>query len=239
MSTIGIKTAQNIQLELELASVGDRILAYLVDLTIIITYVLSIIIINSIFGLALFDNAPWLVILFFLPAVFYYLISEISLNGQTIGKKSRNIRVVSMDGNPATFGQYMIRWLFRLVDITLTNGMCAILCVALNKNHQRLGDIIAGTVVIKDIQQSSLNETWYVPVTESYKVQFPEVINLKENDIQIIKEVLMKYGNSENPFPLQRTAEKIQGILQIESHLEPYTFLHTILSDYSFLTSRM
>jgi uncharacterized RDD family membrane protein YckC len=233
MSSIRVNTTQNIQLEFELATLGDRILAFLLDWVVIIAYVFLIFIIFF----NLFKEATWAVILLFLPALFYYLILETFLNGQTIGKRARNIRVVSLDGNNATFGQFLIRWLFRLIDITLTEGLCGLLCVALNQNHQRLGDMVAGTAVIKTIVPVSLEDTIYTPVENNYEVHFPEVVNLKAKDIQLIKEVLQHDAHSGNLLLVHNTAEKIRDVLQIHSEMEPYLFLHTVIADYNYLES--
>lgn len=233
MSSIRVNTTQNIQLEFELATLGDRILAFLLDWVVIIAYVFLIFIIFF----NLFKEATWAVILLFLPALFYYLILETFLNGQTIGKRARNIRVVSLDGNNATFGQFLIRWLFRLIDITLTEGLCGLLCVALNPNHQRLGDMVAGTAVIKTIVPFSLEDTIYTPVENNYEVHFPEVVNLKAKDIQLIKEVLQHDAHSGNLLLVHNTAEKIRDVLQIHSEMEPYLFLHTVIADYNYLES--
>lgn len=233
MSSIRVNTTQNIQLEFELATLGDRILAFLLDWVVIIAYVFLIFIIFF----NLFKEATWAVILLFLPALFYYLILETFLNGQTIGKRARNIRVVSLDGNNATFGQFLIRWLFRLIDITLTEGLCGLLCVALNPNHQRLGDMVAGTAVIKTIVPVSLEDTIYTPVENNYEVHFPEVVNLKAKDIQLIKEVLQHDAHSGNLLLVHNTAEKIRDVLQIHSEMEPYLFLHTVIADYNYLES--
>lgn len=235
MSSIRVNTTQNIQLEFELATLGDRILAFLLDWTILIVYIFTVLII----GLNLLKGATWLIILLFLPAVFYYLVFETIFNGQTVGKKAKNIRVVSLDGNSATFGQYLIRWLFRLIDITMTEGLCGLLCVALNPNHQRLGDMVAGTAVIKTDVHTSLEETIYTPVQNNYEVHFPEVVNLKGNDIQLIKEVLLRYANSGNLLLVHNTAEKIKEVLQIQVEMEPYLFLHTVIADYNYLESKV
>lgn len=234
MSSIRVNTTQNIQLEFELATLGDRILAFLLDLVIIIAYVFLVFIIFF----SVFNANRWIEIILFLPALFYYLILETFLNGQTIGKRARNIRVVSLDGNSATFGQYLIRWLFRLIDITLTEGLCGLLCVALNQNHQRLGDMVAGTAVIKTTVSVSLEDTIYTPVENNYEVHFPEVVNLKANDIQLIKEVLLHDAHSDNLLLVHHAAEKVKTILQINSDMEPYLFLHTVIADYNYLESK-
>lgn len=238
MSSIRVNTTQNIQLELELASLGDRILAFLLDLVIIIAYIITIFIIVNFSVPSILGIAPLLSFILISPALFYYLILETVLNGQTIGKRARNIRVVSLDGNSATFGQYLIRWLFRLIDITFTEGLCGLLCVALNQNHQRLGDMVAGTAVIKTTVPVSLDDTIYTPVENNYEVHFPEVVHLQAKDIQLLKEVLSHDVHSGNLLLVHNTAEKIRNVLQIHSDMEPYLFLHTVIADYNYLESK-
>jgi uncharacterized RDD family membrane protein YckC len=238
MSTIPVNTSQNIMLDFELGSLGDRILGRLIDLAVVIAYVLIIIILISGFAMKGGPGASLLFILAALPIVFYDLVLEVFFNGQSIGKRAMNTRVVSMDGNRPTLGQFMIRWLFRLVDFTLTQSLCAVICVAVSKKHQRLGDMVAGTAVIKIRALASLQETLYVPVQEDYEVRFPEAAALKDADIQLIKEVLQHYNHSDNLLLLHNTAEKIRDTLHIQDHMDPSMFLHTIISDYNYLGSR-
>lgn len=238
MSTIRVNTTQNIQLELELGSLGDRILGRLIDWLILIVYGVTIVLLLTVGNTGLRDYAPWLLILAFLPIVLYDLILEITLNGQSIGKKVMGIRVVSLDGERPTIGQYLIRWLFRLVDFSLTNSLCAVLCVAVSRKHQRLGDMVAGTGVIKTTHKIKLEETLYVPIQEDYDIQFPEVANLKESDIQLIKEVLRHHVHEHNLLLLHNTAQKIKEVLHLQNDLDPYSFLTTIIADYNYQSSR-
>src|SRR4051812_48369965 len=131
MDTIKINTTQNIELEFELASVGERIVAWLIDFIIFIAYFVIIgIALNSAYELGQFiGNHLWLTILFVLPFVFYNLLCEVFLNGQSLGKKLMNIKVISLDGQTASFGQYLIRWLFRLVDIYMFYALPAFISI--------------------------------------------------------------------------------------------------------------
>lgn len=238
MSSIQVNTTQNISLDFELGSLGDRILARLLDWAVIIGYLIVCWIITLAMQFAIFQQNTWLIILLILPIVFYDLVCEIAFNGQSIGKRVLNIKVVSLDGNRPTLGQYLIRWLFRLVDFTLSQSFCAVICVAVSRKHQRLGDMVAGTAVVKTNASISLNETLYQPVAENYEVHFPEVINLKDSDIQLIKEVLIYHQRKENLLLLHDTADKIKSVLHIQSNMEPGAFLHTVTADFNYLASR-
>src|SRR5688572_25878030 len=139
MSTVQIRTAQNVIVEHNLATLGDRLLGVLLDGIIKIGYVIGMALI--IFGVM--ENALNEItrgIIFFillLPMVFYSLLLETFLNGQTIGKKAMNTRVVKLDGSPAGFGSYFIRWILKLID----DGIIGIICIAATEYSQRLGDM--------------------------------------------------------------------------------------------------
>lgn len=238
MRSIHVDTTQNITLDFELGSLGDRILARLLDWVIIIGYVLFLWILLTIMGFP-FDGASWLLIIFILPVFFYDLFCEIIYHGQSIGKHVLKIKVVSLDGNRPTLGQYLIRWLFRLIDFTLSQSFCAVICVAVSQKHQRLGDMVAGTAVIKADPPANLNETLYTPVDEHYEVRFPEAAHLKESDIQLIKEVLSYHSKQDNLLLLHNTADKIKTLLHIQNTMDPFAFLHIIIADYNYLASKV
>lgn len=238
MNTIRITTSQNIELDYDLASLGERILGYLIDGLILAAYVVVIMmtfIYNSSRG-----AMETIVILVLFPIAFYHLLCEIFLNGQSVGKKVMKIKVISLNGNRATLGQYLIRWIFRLIDFSLTSNVCAVLTVAISEKRQRLGDIVAGTAVIKTVPRTSLHETMYVQQeVPDYHVTFPEVERLSDKDMQLVKEVIMIVRNSGNTMLALRATEKIEATINISrGSMEPIVFLHTLLADYNYLTSR-
>jgi hypothetical protein len=149
-----------------------------------------------------------------------------------------NIKVISLSGESASVAQYLIRWLFRLVDFTLTFNLCALISIAVSERHQRVGDMVAGTTLIKTRPRSSLQHTIYTPVvTENYTVTFPEVSNLSSRDVQLVKEVIMSVNQSGNIMLARHAADKLKEVLHIQSDMEARTFLLLLLSDYNYLTS--
>lgn len=240
MNTIKITTTQNIDLEYDLAGVGERFVAWLIDAGIFIAY---FIVITAIIGFgdmgAFIDKNPWISILFIFPFVFYNLACDIALNGQTLGKKVMKIKVISLNGDQATMGQYMIRWLFRLVDIYLFEALVAFITVAVSPKKQRVGDMVAGTAVIKTSPPSTLHQTIYVPTPDlNYTVSFPEVTILTDKDMQLVKEVILNVNKTGNSMLAYQAAEKIKGILQVQTSLDPLYFLQVLIADYNHLTSR-
>jgi uncharacterized RDD family membrane protein YckC len=131
MSKISILTPQNIELEYDLASVGDRIVATIVDRLILIAYAIILMVIAT---QANFNGDVMQLFIFVvsLPAIFYSLLCEVFMNGQTIGKRVMKIKVISINGNQPSFSQFLMRWLFRIIDLWMTGSILAVVMVAVN-----------------------------------------------------------------------------------------------------------
>jgi len=242
MNTISITTTQNIDIEFYLASVGDRILGRIIDWLVLAGYVillLAVIGFGNIEGF--FSGFPWVVILFALPVVFYDLLCEIFFNGQSAGKKAMGIKVINLAGDQPSLGQYLLRWAFRLVDFSLSSGLVAVIMVAASDKKQRLGDLVAGTVLVKTKPRTTLTDTWYQPTAETtYMVTYPEVIQLKDSDIQLVKEVMNTARQTGNLQLLWQAQQKIEMVLRIQSRqTDARDFLATIIADFNHVTAQL
>lgn len=236
MQSIKVRTTQNVFIEYPIASVGDRILAFLLDRLILIAY--------TIFIVALFVNANmevawiWMMTLG-IPWLFYHLLFEIFMNGQSPGKRVMKIKVVRLDGTPPTIGNYIMRWVFSFIDYYFLSGVIAVIVVAMGGKGQRLGDVVAGTSVVKLIQQKEITSSEiFVAPEETYVPTFTQVIQLTENDIELIQralEVNRDHGNSQ---PLMVVTERIKSLLGIQTDLPPIKFLYTIIKDFNHITSK-
>ena len=153
------------QISYTLAGLSDRIFAYLIDILIMISVTVVLIIIIATTGLI--DTSPFLLILAVLPAFFYHLILEIAMHGQSIGKKMMHIKVVNLDGTEANLGGYLLRWLIWPLDTFLYGGI-AIMCITIGGKGQRLGDMAAGTTVIKLMGSGFLKEHTLNLLDENY-----------------------------------------------------------------------
>lgn len=243
MSTIGITTTQNIDVEYDLASLGERILAYIIDALVLIVYV---ILLTTVFSLGnIFsddmDKIEWVMfLLFMVPLFFYDLLSETLLNGQSLGKKALGIKVISLNGESPRLGQYLIRWLFRFVDFTFTSYCCGLIMVAASEKRQRLGDMIAGTTVIKTRPRTSMSQTLYIPTEEvAFEPTYPEVIQLTDKDMQLVKEVLINVQRTRNLELAEQTAARIEEVLNIQRKQPAFDFLYLLLTEYNRLASKL
>ena len=232
---ISIQTTQNVTIEHDKAGVGNRVLAFMIDLALLILMSLAIgYILDAVGG---FDK-QWINILFYFPIFFYDLYMEILNHGQSIGKKVMNLRVVRLDGSSPTIGGYILRWILRPIDVMLS-GSIAIICIALTENGQRLGDLAAGTTVVKLRPTEKVSRLQLVEkMEENYEPQFPEVKALTDKEVNLIKDCLRIQADHSNPKPVLLMTEKVKEKLKIESEMRPTQFLYTILRDHTFYTTR-
>lgn len=247
MTQLSINTTQNVVIKFTSASVGERIGAYMLDFLIKTAYVIVVyyiffysfsvnLIINRL------DNWSQMAIymLFALPIVVYSLVFESVLEGQTLGKKIVKIKVVKIDGYQASFGDYLIRWLFRLIDISISSGVIGLIAMVVNKKVQRLGDISAGTAVITLKNKVTINSTILEDIGEEYKPTYPLVIKLSDNDARIIKETFHNAIKSADFVVLNKLTAKIEQVTGIKNDLgSTKQFIQTILKDYNYYTQNM
>jgi len=236
MQTIHIQTSQNIEVEYQLAGIGDRLVAYLIDLAIYISYYFVLFLSNDALG---FMKNPYIAFCANLPVLFYSLVLETFMNGQTVGKKAKSIQVISLDGGQASFGQYLARWLFSLVDIMADFGVVAVVMIALSEKNQRLGDKVAGTTVVRTNVKTSIRDTIFEETPDIYQPLYPGVVVLAERDISLVKEVLTRNRKMPNYALLIKTAEKVKSVLGLQTNHEPEDFLRTVIKDYNHITARL
>jgi uncharacterized RDD family membrane protein YckC len=236
MHTISVRTAQNVLIHYPVASIGDRILAYLLDSLIKALYFFAVFVLLINTGL----RELWLIyILFALPFIFYTLAFEIFMNGQTPGKSALNIQVVKLDGTPPSVGSYIIRWLFALLEFSVSSGIIAVLTVLITGKGQRLGDVVAGTSVVKLIQQQAVtSKEIFVTPEDTYQPTFNQVIALSEQDIELIQQALEVNRSQGNSKPMLMATDRVKSLLGIQTDMPPVKFLYTIVKDYQHFASR-
>jgi uncharacterized RDD family membrane protein YckC len=235
MQTVSVRTTQNVVIDYPVASLGDRILAYFIDALIIIAYFIVCVIL---IGFAEIGSVAIIISLITIPVFLYHLMFEIFMNGQSPGKRQMNIKVVRLDGTPATIGNYVIRWLMRIIEIDILSGAMAMVVIAINGKGQRLGDIAAGTTVVKLVEQKAVTAKEVFTLTdENYVPVFQQVIQLNDNDIELIQQALEVNRTTGNLRPVMAVTEKVKSNLGIQTDLPPVKFLYTIVKDYGHITA--
>lgn len=226
-------TNQNIEIKLELAGLGDRILAFLVDVLIIFVYGVFA---AFIVALTVPQTESAFLLLLFVPIMFYSLAFEIFSNGQTPGKKVRQIKVVKLDGGSPTVFNYLLRWVLRPIDFFIYGGV-AILCIIITKNGQRLGDLAAGTTVIKQRASLKIADIASIKKSLEHTVTYPQVKRLSDKQAELIRRTLQMRRDGMNGTAADEVAAKAKKFLQIETDSPNVKFLYTILKDYEHLHS--
>ena len=239
MQNIGIETGQNVIIKQEVANVGERIAAQLLDYVIIFSYFIVTAMISE--NLIKWSNGDVFMVIAMIPVYFYSLLSETFMQGQSLGKKALKIKVVKIDGSQASIGSYIVRWLFRLIDIHLIfySGIIAIITIAVNGKGQRLGDIVAKTSVISLKRTKKIDDTIYVEIPDDYSLIYTEVDMLNDIDIKTIKDVIKQYKKDvSRPIGismLKKTYAAIKKKTGIDTSEIPLLFLENILKDYNHI----
>lgn len=232
MAEANIITGQFVRIDQTPASIGDRILARLADYAIIVVYCIGIGEIISILDLGDTRGEVLFIMAVYLPAVFYTLLWETFNNGQTPGKRIRKIKVVNTDGTTPTIGSFFMRWLLYGVDIFCGIGVLAVL---MNRNRQRLGDLAAGTMVIKldnyHDMQVSLDEFSFL--SDNYIPVYRQAADLSLNQVDVIRRTLASDYGGERTQRINTLYGKIHSMLNIPYDNTPQEkFLYTLIRDY-------
>jgi uncharacterized RDD family membrane protein YckC len=230
---VNIDTAQNVTINYELANLGDRLLAYLIDFVILFSY-------SFFLGRVVFYQSEphlLLVIISMLPLVFYFFLCELFFNGQSVGKKVMKIKVLKLDGSSASFFDYLLRWMLWPLDNFYGLGLLVLL---INGRGQRIGDLAAGTSVVKVKLQASLSDTVYMPLEPAYRPTFPEVMRLSDANIRLVFDVLRhqsKGRRSENLVSV--AAQKVKAITNVNTELSDLDLLRTVMKDYNYYAQKV
>lgn len=252
MQTVKITTSQNIDIDYTVASISDRIAARVIDYFIFICfYSLFIILFTVVVGTGANGTAAVnniygqsgivvLIIIWLCLCVFYDLLTEIFLNGQSIGKRSIKIKVISINGYRPTIGQYLLRWIFRIIDFGVTLGTGAIISVAFSANKQRIGDMVAGTTLIKTSPINKFDDLVFSPPPGDYIPTYNEVTQLSDQDIVLIHDVVKHFNRTGNSNIVYKLALRIKAFLHVvyPSNINEYQFLEIILNDYNYLVTK-
>ena len=154
-----IATPERVAFQYEIAGIGSRFLAQSVDM--LVVFAIGFVIAIAALALGLIFQSVQVGALFglifgFILVAGYFLISEATLAGQTLGKRLMRLRVVGDQGQPMTLGQAATRNLIRIIDFLPFGYGIGILTLFINGRGKRLGDLAAGTLVVRDRQQVSL-----------------------------------------------------------------------------------
>jgi uncharacterized RDD family membrane protein YckC len=268
MSVIRVTTSFNLEIDFEAPPFHRRLFAWIIDLFILIFYIIiATKILRQIERNMSYseDNMynMWAVgLVIVLPFFIYHPVCEILMNGQSVGKRLMGIQVVNENGGKPSVSQYIIRWLIRTSDYMILviiiyspyiaifwkefmwgiGGAIALLVTDIilvnSRKQQRLGDLLAHTILIKTKQKTSIDDTIFLHIAEGYKASFPQVMQLSDRDINALKSIL-DAAKKHNDYDLAvHASEKIKTHLKIDTSLPPFEFLEILLKDYNYLAGQ-
>jgi uncharacterized RDD family membrane protein YckC len=237
-----VDTPENVVFGYELAGVGTRFLAGLIDTLIILVMeigvymVLGVVASAFIYTIEASGIGGWIIAaLGFLGFVLlwgYYIFFEVLWNGQSPGKRLLGARVMRRDGTPITLAESLIRNVVRLVDFLPNFYIVGIITMVVDKQSRRVGDLAAGTVVVFDrvgAAPPSLDVERPAPeyqISPDHPAFAAPVENLTGEDVILIEEFLRRRRTLVNrPQMARRIIDVIQT--RLEQPLEPMT-LHEI-----------
>lgn len=226
-----ILTGQYVRIEQTPAKSSLRFFALVIDLMVMAAYVFLASFIDDSLNLS-----PAFIILFvILPVLVYQPVCEALSGGQTLGKYLLKTRVVRCDGSSASVGDILLRWLLLPIDILLF-GSVAAFSMLVTPRRQRVGDLAAGTMVIRlnnyDQMRVSLDEFRFAE--DDYQPTYEQAQQLSEEQTARIAHTLADRGTSRR-HRIERLAIEMRGSLMLPADgLSHERFLSTLLSDYRY-----
>ena len=255
MPIVKLDTGFNIEVEFPVALFWKRLLAWTIDVLIcwMITKTLALMLqIESFFvWTSVWDLRGLLVNL---PILFYHLFFEVVLNGRSPGKMAMQLRVITEEGGQPSLGQYLIRWVFRWVDFPYWIAIAAALnsmpwwtfplifsgiaSVLFTPKSQRLGDIVAGTILIETKNRTSWQDTVFTEISDTYKPKYPGVMQLTDRDINTLKNIIETVKKKNDHELARKIADRIISKTNIQTDEYPIDFLERLLTDYNYYSTK-
>ena len=227
-----IDTPEQIALELPLAGIGSRFLALAIDTLIqgVFYLITAIIFIFTLpVGSSVFTFLPKLVgpalAVFILFAIYwgYFAIFEIVWKGQTPGKRYAGIRVIEESGRPINAYEAIGRNLMRAVDGLpgmYGVGLIAMMC---NRQSRRLGDFVAGTVVVHEKPTEEVRPSW--PVAQGRAETAPALAKVSAEELVLIETYLSRRWDLDQ-YVRVNTAVQIADRIKAKTGLQPQPNQH-------------
>ena len=199
-TTATVESPEHVRFDYHVAGPARRCLAYLIDLIIRGVIMMFVAIIMSVAGIAAGDfftgtSEMVLLILAFLLEWFYYVFCEVLLNGRSPGKMAVKLRVVTNTGQPLHMVDSILRNLLRAADFLPGAYAIGLLTMAQDARFRRLGDLVAGTMVVVENRHLVSGPLHIHPPPSPDELQwFPERLPLSGDDLDAIELLLRRAG---------------------------------------------
>lgn len=240
MQKIETLTQLNVDLQFELPTLIERVGAFIIDFVIIIVaFSIARVFIYSSFA---FEHVNIYLLLVSTIFMFYTFYMEALNGGRTIGKMALGLKVIKLNGKPCTTSDYLMRWIFRLIDIYFSLGSIAVLTINASNKGQRIGDFLAQTTVIKYRKELKIKADSIVNLKkyDNYTFTYPLAKEFSEEQMLLLKTTLDRYKKNDNAsheLAIKEITDRILKALQLSKPpKDKIKFLQTVLNDYVVLT---
>lgn len=239
----GIVTPEAVVLEFETASVASRVLARLIDAAVLWAGLFMVALPMGLIFTGSGSETLGIIIIVVLGFVLvfgYWILMETLWHGRTVGKAALGLRVVTTEGAPVSFRHASIRAIVGVVDFFLPPlGPVAVLSVLVSRTDQRLGDLAAGTIVLRErsaggpVMALSLTE----PAGRQELMSSLRVSPLTDGQYSVLRRFLLR-AHTLSPAARERLANQIsvgvESATRVErpSDLHPEWYLHAAGSAY-------
>lgn len=184
-TTVEVETPEHVRFRYQIAGPARRAAAYLIDLTVRGAFVVVL-------GMVLLFLAGWhqfagfemgaILVVYFAVEWGYYVLSELLMNGSSLGKRALRLRVVQSDGLPITFTDSFLRNLVRAADLLPSFYALGLFSMILDSRFRRLGDLVAGTLVVYEPPTTLLGQ----PTLGRYTLQHPRASAAIEREAEAL-----------------------------------------------------
>lgn len=232
---LSVETPESVAFAYELAGIASRAAALFIDTVILVLLLLAetfaAVLIFSAMGENMTDVvAIWVIaitaVIGFITAWSYFVLLEVLRNGRTVGKRALGIRVVRDDGGRVGVMDSIIRNIMRLVDMLPGYYAVGLVAVLFSANNKRLGDMAAGTVVVRDTGELTLPEGGMAGSAREALVRdfFARRVSLTpEARYQVAAETLSAYGEEPGMWDEPTIAGRLADLAGIRAQVDGST----------------
>jgi uncharacterized RDD family membrane protein YckC len=223
----GIVTPEAVLLEFETAGAGSRTIAELLDLLVQLTALVALGLVVSVVVSGALDFGGTLAVILtlllsFLVLVGYPVAMETLWNGRTLGKAAMGLRVVTQEGGPIRFRHAAIRAILGLAELWIFLGSIAVVAIVLSPRNQRIGDMVAGTIVLRERTAARSGVALSFPPPPGYEayVASLDVTPITPAQYSVIRSFLTRVREL-SPVARMSTAVRLANATAVRMHHMP------------------
>lgn len=225
-----VLTPEKAVVSFKIAGIGGRAMAHVLDALILLVTMIAITMLLGVMGVVLGDEVTGGLVFFTLGAwmFLYFILSEWLWNGYTLGKKAMGVRVVSLDGTPITLRGAAYRNLMRPADFLPVFYFAGFIATFMNEKSQRLGDLVAGTIVVYEPKPNPLYQiTPHHAGIHPFEESVGQLATMTMEEYFAIKRLCDRFP--ELPPTVQvRSVDEIWRPFAEKEHIEPLPGVHPV-----------